>query len=178
MEGSSIENNSNLMDALEEERIENNENSMEEGGGTIENVPYTEQTNNFNSQIKNKINLFLKPIDNNVLLKDNLFCFHPLLPIYVNLTSFYNQIGPDFNEDPFYDSYIKYVNVLEKMTFVLIDQYLIDNLKANLNAYFIGFSLKTIFFHANKSISLFNTLKKLLNLDDNETRMFSMKNYI
>jgi len=194
LDESSNENNNNSMemDNIDQNLEEiSNENSMEVLGGSpmdqnqenLTNVPSMGQLNNPNSQNNllsdnSKINISIKSIDNIVLLKDNLFCYHPLLPIYVNLTSFYNQIGPDFNGDPFYDSYIKYVNVLEKMTNVLLEQYLIYNLEANLKAYFIGYSLKTIFFHANKSLSLFNTLKNLLNLDDNETRMFSMKNDI
>ena len=126
-----------------------------------------------------------KAIDNKVILRDNLFCYHPLLPIYINLTSFYNQIGPDFNGDPFYDTYIKYVNVLEKMTDILISNYLSDDLQKNtgglqknIEAFLIGYSLKTIFFTSNKNKSLFTKLKTLLNLDDNQARLFTMKNDI
>lgn len=131
------------------------------------------------------ISISLKQIANKIILRDNLFCYHPLLPIYINLTSFYNQIGPDFNSDPFYDTYIKYVNVLEKMTDILISNYLSDDLQnntgglqKNIEAFLIGYSLKTIFFTSNKNMSLFKTLKTLLKLDDNEARLFSMKNDI
>ena len=126
----------------------------------------------------NDISISVKEIDNKVILRDNLFCYHPLLPIYINLTSFYNQIGPDFNGDPFYDTYIKYVNVLEKMTDILISNYLSDDLQKNIEAYLIGYSLKTIFFTSNKNNALFTTLKTLLKLDDNEARLFTMKNDI
>jgi hypothetical protein len=113
------------------------------------------------------------------ILRDTSFCFHPLLPIYINLTSFYNQIGPDFNGDPFYETYIQYVNVLEKMTDVIIENYLKENdLQKNLEGYLIGYSLKTVFFTANKSKKLFEKLKSLLGLTAHEMRMFCMKNDI
>lgn len=124
------------------------------------------------------ISIALKEVDNQIVLRDALFCYHPLLPIYINLTSFYQQIGPDFNGDPFYDTYIKYVNVLEKMADILISNYLSNDVHKNMEAYFIGYSLKTIFFTSNKNNELFLTLKSLLKLDDNESRLFAMKNDI
>jgi hypothetical protein len=112
------------------------------------------------------------------ILRDTSFCFHPLLPIYINLSSFHNQIGNELNGDPFYETYIQYVNVLEKMTNILIDTYLIDDLQKNLEGYLIGYSLKTVFFTANKSKKLFEKLKSLLGLTAHEMRMFCMKNDI
>ena len=112
------------------------------------------------------------------LLKDTNFSPHPLLSIYMILLIFYNQFNSDFNSDPFYDTYITYVKILSKMTDVIINDYLNEtsDIQKTTNAFFIGYCLRTIFFTANKSSILFDTLCKQSNLTEEECRLFCLKN--
>lgn len=111
------------------------------------------------------------------LLKDTNFSAHPLLSIYMILISFYNQLDSGYNDDPFYDTYITYIKILDKFTDVISNEYLnesSDISKASIG-YFIGYALRTMFFTANKSNKLFAALCKQLNLTEDEYRMFSLK---
>lgn len=115
------------------------------------------------------------------ILKDYSFCFHPLVPIYVLLTSFNSQLGPDFNESPFYKSYVIYFNILEKMANTLIENYLSNNDEdKHVEASLIGYSLRSLFFTTNKSVELFTILKKILDVttynEEDKLRMYCMLN--
>ena len=113
------------------------------------------------------------------MLEDHLFCFHPLVPIYILLTSFYNQLGSELEEDPFLASYISYFNVLEKMTHSLIENYLkSEDVSKIMEAFIIGSSLQTTFFTSNKSLTLFEDLGSVSELDPTDLRMFTLKNSV
>ena len=113
------------------------------------------------------------------LLEDNMFCYHPLVPIYILLTSFYNQMGSELEEDPFLTSYISYFNVLEKMTHSITANYLeTQDISKIMEAFIIGYVLRTVFFTANKSNYLFDELAVATGLDADDLRMFCMKNSI
>jgi ankyrin repeat protein len=73
---------------------------------------------------------FAKINENNEIIKlleDYSIIYHPLLPIYILLLSFKRQFSPEgneFNEDPFFDTYILYIDILEKITDVISLKYL------------------------------------------------------
>ena len=77
-------------------------------------------------------------------LKDVNFGYHPLLPLYMILSSFFYSIDPDLLEDTFYDAYIKYYHFLCFMVDDIITQI---NQNKILQAYLIGFALKAFLFN-------------------------------
>ena len=77
-------------------------------------------------------------------LKDVNFGYHPLLPLYMILSSFFYSIDPDILEDTFYDAYIKYYHLLCFMVDDIITQI---NQNKILQAYLIGFALKAFLFN-------------------------------
>jgi hypothetical protein len=102
------------------------------------------------------------------------FGYHPLVPIYMILSSMWYFVSPNLSNDCFYDTYVEYFYSLEKMTEVLINDYLTQNL--HIKAYFIGFALKNFFFESYTSEKGIQDIIDLLKVDSNKYRMYSLKN--
>lgn len=100
--------------------------------------------------------------------------YHPLLPIYMILSSMWYFVSPNLSNDCFYDSYINYFHSLEKMTDILINNYLRENLWSQ--SYFIGFALKNFLFESYTSEKNVQDIIDLLKVDPNKYRMYSLKN--
>ena len=69
-------------------------------------------------------------------------------------------ISPDLSNDCNYATYLDYFNSLEKMTDIIIQQYLNNN--DWFKAYFIGFALKIFFFQSYTSLKNVEELKTIL----------------
>ena len=118
-------------------------------------LPFQKSFSKQSGGTESTLHVELKPDANaKKMLEDHLFCFHPLVPIYILLTSFYNQLGSELEEDPFLASYISYFNVLEKMTHSLIENYLkSEDVSKIMEAFIIGSSLQTTFFTSKNCLS-------------------------
>jgi hypothetical protein len=83
------------------------------------------------------------------ILADNSIGFYPSLPIYMIAETFLNLItNDDINESLDYELWLKYFNFLNGL-YDTLKTYLTPVLLENVQAYFIGYGLKEIFFTAN-----------------------------
>jgi len=112
------------------------------------------------------------------VLKDYSLGFHPLLPIYMMMSSFYYTLGPKYEGNSFYYSYFTYFNVFETMTNVLIENYLNEksNLPSKLGSYIIGYALKALLFTSHTSKAQNDNILEILGLNQEEYFIFSLKN--
>jgi len=110
------------------------------------------------------------------ILQDFNFGYHPLLPIYMILSSYWYQIGPKMQSNSFYSTYVTYYNMLNKMEQVITSKYLSDpsNLYQLMSGYFIGFSLKFFFFTSNTNAN--QKLLEVLEITQDDYYMISLKN--
>ena len=104
--------------------------------------------------------------------------YHPLLPIYMILTSMWYFVEPTLASNSFYYSYINYVNMLEKMMNVLMQNYLNDSANSVnvLSGYFIGFALKPFLFTMYETNRDFQQMIQSLNIPVEQYRLFTLKN--
>ena len=118
------------------------------------------------------------PTESKDLMKDFNFGFHPLVPIYAMLTSYYSIIGHKSQSNPFFYTYFTYVNVLEKMKKVLEEKYLDNTLNSpkTASAYMIGLGLYNMIFASHTSILQHNTILKMINMSQSDYAEFSLKN--
>ncbi len=118
------------------------------------------------------------PTESKDLMKDFNFGFHPLVPIYAMLTSYYSIIGHKSQSDPFFYTYFTYVNILEKMKKVLEEKYLDNTLNSpkTASAYMIGLGLYNMIFASHTSILQHNTILKMINMSQSDYAEFSLKN--
>ena len=112
------------------------------------------------------------------LLKDFTFGYHPLVPIYMLLTSFYYTLGPKYDSHPFFYTYFTYINVLEKMVNVLDTNYLNDPLNNNnvIAAYLLGLTLSTFLFSSNTSFFQNNKILNVVGISQEDYYTFSLIN--
>jgi len=112
------------------------------------------------------------------VLKDYSLGFHPLLPIYMMMSSFYYTLGPKYEGNSFYYTYFTYFNVFETMTNILVNSYLNkeSNLQSKLASYIIGYALKALLFTTHTSKAQNNTILEILGLNQEEYFTFSLKN--
>lgn len=104
--------------------------------------------------------------------------FHPLVPIYVMLTAYYNTLGIKSDNDPFFYTYFTYINILEKMKTVIESNYL-SNINNNYNtsaAYLIGFGLNTMMIKANTSMLQNILMLEVTDIQRENYYEFSLKN--
>lgn len=102
---------------------------------------------------------------------DANFGYHPLLPIYMILSSFWNSLEPKLVNNCYYYRYVNYYTILEKMVTKITDEYLndpVDN-KRIVSAYLIGFFLKSFFFTASNDRAIFDKFKQKDFVGDNES---------
>ena len=140
------------------------------------------KVHNLASKLFNKISAKVEPPPNpnpnpSLMLNFNLG-FHPLVPIYVMLTAYYNTLDIKSDNDPFFYTYFTYINVLEKMKNVIESNYL-SNINDNYNtssAYLIGFGLNTMMIKANTSILQNIQILEVINMIRENYYEFSLKN--
>ena len=113
----------------------------------------------------------------NLLLDFNLG-FHPLLPIYTMLTSYYSALGIKDQGNPFFYTYFTYINVLEKMKTILETNYLnnVNNPYKTASAYFVGFGLNAMLILSNTSLIETNEILRIINMKQSDYYTFSLKN--
>jgi hypothetical protein len=117
---------------------------------------------------------------NSIEINDFTIAYHPLLPIYMIACSYNCNINSDLEGSIDYDEYVKYYNFLEKMTNVLLSEYL-DN-KNNINniakAYLIGLALRELLFTLNRDDDGIKTIcnNVLSNVNIGEYQSFSLMN--
>ena len=156
-----------------EERQEKKKSKISGGKHANANLITVEELENILSEInKNESESLSLSFLNS---KESKIGYHPLVPIYMILTSMWNFIEPSLESNSFYYSYINYFNCLEKMTDVIIDNYLDTNKKA-LSAYFIGFSLKPFLFTLSTNEEEVEKMAQLIDVGLNKFRLFSLKN--
>ena len=177
-----------MSDDDNEEENEQNEDNLKKsriiGGDGSEVFLNNDELNNllenlYDNKSDNKgDNKSLNENKNESFLTDSTFGYHPLLPIYMILTSMWYFIEPTLADNSFYYTYIAYLNCMEKMIDILINNYLNDPTNNNkvLSAYFIGFSLKPFLFTLNCDDSNLNSIIQMLNIELENYRMYSLKN--
>ena len=113
----------------------------------------------------------------NLLLDFNLG-FHPLLPIYTMLTSYYSVLGIKDQGNPFFYTYFTYINILEKMKTILETNYLnnMNNPYKTASAYFVGFGLNAMLILSNTSLIETNEILRIINMKQSDYYTFSLKN--
>jgi hypothetical protein len=101
------------------------------------------------------------------------FGYHPLLPIYMILSSFWNSLEPKLVDSCYYYRYANYYTMLEKMVTEITTNYLDDpkNNSKIVSAYLIGFSLKSFFFTSDHYPDIFGKFKEKVFLGDNDNYM-------
>ena len=154
---------------LENEGQENNKNKMSGGKNENENLITVEELENILSEINKNESLSLSSSEKPKI------GYHPLVPIYMILTSIWNFIGPSLEGNSFYYSYIIYLNILEKFTDIIINNYLNNNNKV-ISSYFIGFALKPFLFTMSTKEEELEKMAQLLDVGLNKYRLFSLKN--
>ena len=100
--------------------------------------------------------------------------YHPLVPIYMILSSMWYFVSPNLSNDCFYDTYLNYFDSLEKMTYIIMENYL--NRNKWIQAFFIGFALKIFFFQSYSSLKMGKDLTELLQVETSSYQMYSLKN--
>ena len=107
---------------------------------------------------------------------DDNFGYHPLLPLYMILSSFWYSIDTKLLADPEYEYYTKYFYFLKIMVTRIIDilqrGIYEDRGKTNssiITAYMIGFALKSFLFSANANPELSNTIQALIMKGSNKS---------
>lgn len=117
-------------------------------------------------------------VSNTNLMLDFTLGFHPLVPIYAILTSYYNTLGNKYQGDPFFYTYFTYINVLEKMKATIEANYLNDvkNPYKTASAYLIGFGLNTMLIRSNTSLTQTNEILGVINMPQSDYYTFSLKN--
>lgn len=174
-------NKNKILDYISEREKEENKNALDSNnssrkrsllslsGGGDENHLYENHLN------ENDLMTILNSFSN--FGKDNKkinFGYHPLVPLYMILSSFWYSINPNLSNDCFYDSFIDYFYSIDKMTNVIIQNYLNNNLYSQ--AYFIGFALKIFFFQSYTSVEMVNGIIEILNVDPYSYQLYSLKN--
>jgi len=116
---------------------------------------------------------------NSIEINDFTIAYHPLLPIYMIACSYNCNINSDLEGSIDYDEYLKYYNFLEKMTNVLLSEYL-SNLKQinTAKAYLIGLALRELLFTLNRDDHGIKTIcnNVLSNVNIGEYQSFSLMN--
>jgi hypothetical protein len=117
----------------------------------------TQMTTEYIDSITGLESIELNPFD------DVNFGYHPLLPIYMILSSFWNSLEPKLVDSCYYYRYANYYTMLEKMVTEITTNYLGDpkNNSIIVSAYLIGFSLKSFFFTADHYPDIFGKFKDL-----------------
>lgn len=117
------------------------------------------------------------PTSNPSLMLDFNLGFHPLVPIYVLLTAYYNTLDIRSDNDPFFYTYFTYINVLEKMKTVIESNYLSNsNNYTTSAAYLIGFGLNTMLIKSNTSMLQNIQILEVINMIRDNYYEFSLKN--
>lgn len=116
--------------------------------------------------------------DDTDLLSDFGLGYHPLMPIYMILTSFYSTLSPKYNNHPFYYTYFTYFNILQKMVDVIERKYLNEpyNKRGIIAGYCIGFMLRSLLFTSHTSVAQNNKLLEVIDISQNDFYTFSLKN--
>ena len=112
------------------------------------------------------------------LMTDFSLGFHPLTPIYAMLTSYYNLIGEKSQSDPFFYTYVTYINILQKMKKVIAENYLSNTLNSSktASAYMIGFGLYFMLFASHTSLLQNNEILSVIQMSQKDYSEFSLKN--
>jgi hypothetical protein len=134
-------------------------------------------------EISDLANFLHKNIDNNTppnmndnLLLDCSLGFHPLVPIYAMLTSYFSTLGNQSQDDPFFYTYFTYINVIEKMKEIIETKYLNDikNPYKVASSYLIGFGLNIMLINSNTSLKQTNEILKVVDMSSSEYSSFSL----
>ncbi len=112
------------------------------------------------------------------LMTDFSLGFHPLTPIYAMLTSYYNLIGEKSQSDPFFYTYVTYINILEKMKKVISENYLSNTINSpkTASAYMIGFGLYFMLFASHTSLLQNDEILSVIQMSQKDYSEFSLKN--
>ena len=151
--------------------------SYGKGGSTLiggSNAAFTRLASNLYEKYRNNE---VSSSTANLLLDFNLG-FHPLLPIYTMLTSYYSVLGIKDQGNPFFYTYFTYINVLEKMKTILETNYLnnVNNPYKTASAYFVGFGLNAMLILSNTSLIETNEILRIINMKQSDYYTFSLKN--
>jgi hypothetical protein len=94
------------------------------------------------------------------LLADTNCGYHPLLPLYLMLTSFYSTLDRKYDNNPFFYTYWTYFRVIREMTKVIEKKFDVNATAEDIiQTYCIGFALRSMFFTSHTSAVQHNTLK-------------------
>jgi hypothetical protein len=112
------------------------------------------------------------------LMTDFSLGFHPLTPIYAMLTTYYNLIGEKSQSDPFFYTYVTYINILEKMKKVISENYLSNTINSpkTASAYMIGFGLYFMLFASHTSSLQNDEILSVIQMSQKDYSEFSLKN--
>ena len=112
------------------------------------------------------------------LMLDFKLGFHPLTPIYAMLTAYYNTLGPQSESDSFFYTYFTYINVLEKMKFILETNYLnnTSNPYKTASAYLLGMGLCSMLLKSHTSKAQNKEILDVIGMTKKDYSTFSLKN--